>query len=165
MGSVTRPPLIAAKMTIGAVVTVPLVGVTVSQFPSEVATADVNWTVPLEVVIEIGISEIPWPGSVQKTREPGLKLSVPLCAVAGTVEASAIRAMAIRGGVTFAELLKDFSRRESTAPTLCCVPTSLDYAAGDRQRVGWDKLREPSVIGTRRTGCTARPRREQSRER
>ena len=109
MGSVTKPPLIAAKMTIGSDVTVPLVGVTVSQFPSEVTSAEVNWTVPLEVVMESGTSEIPWPGSVQNTKGDGLTVSVLVCAVAETASRTK-RAIAI--------LLKDFSRHESTAQTL-----------------------------------------------
>jgi hypothetical protein len=93
---------------------VPEVGVTVSQFPSEVTAADVKSTVPLEVEMKTGTSDIPWPGSVQKTTEEGLNVTVLVCALAGTAEARAIRATASRG------LLKDFSRRESTAQTSGC---------------------------------------------
>ena len=100
-----RPPLIAAKTAVGVV---PLVGVTVSQSPSELAIADVNCTDAPEVEMEIGTSEIPWPGSVQKTNGEGLNVSVPVCAVA-EAESNIIRAMAIREGVTIAGLLKDFS--------------------------------------------------------
>src|SRR5882672_4938252 len=107
MGRVTRPPLIAAKMTLGVV---PLVGVRVSQFPSEVTAADVNWTGAPEVEMEIGTSEIPWPGSAQNTNGDGLIVSVPFWAAAAA-ESSTMRAIAIRGVATFTGLLKDFSSR------------------------------------------------------
>jgi hypothetical protein len=58
----------------------------------------------------IGISEICWPGSVQKTRGDGLKVRVLVCAVAGMAEPSAIRA--IRGADIIAGLLKAFSKQD-----------------------------------------------------